>query len=144
MEFNMKVYTGGTFDVFHSGHANFLKNCKKIAGEGDVIVALNTDEFVERYKGAKPVISYEDRKSVLLACKYVNDEIQNVDGEDSKPTILSVKPDFLVIGDDWCKKSYYDQMNFTQKWLDDNGILLCYIPYTAGISSTEIKKRLKS
>ncbi len=136
----MKLYTGGTFDLFHSGHVNFLKQCKKISDV--VIVALNTDEFIERYKGKKPIISYEDRKSVLLSCKYVDNVVENINGEDSKPTILSVSPSIIAIGDDWAKKDYYKQMNFTQHWLDDNDITLIYIPYKCGISSTEIKKRL--
>jgi glycerol-3-phosphate cytidylyltransferase len=137
---SIKLYTGGTFDLFHSGHVNFLRQCKKISDI--VVVALNTDEFIHRYKGKEPIISYEDRKSVLLSCKYVDVVIKNIDGEDSKPTILSVKPDVIAIGDDWAKKDYYKQMNFTQKWLDDNNITLLYIPYKDGISSTEIKKRL--
>lgn len=137
------VYTGGTFDLFHSGHTKFLKACRKIAGEsGQVIVALNTDEFIEAYKGKAPILSYEERKSVLLACKYVDDVIPNLSGSDSKPTILNVEPDFIVIGDDWARKDYYKQMDFTQEWLDLQDIQLVYVPYTKGISTTELKKRI--
>lgn len=135
------VYTGGTFDLFHSGHANFLRQCSKI---GRVVVALNTDRFIEQFKGKPPVLSYEERRAVLLACKYVSEVVENEAGADSKPTILSVCPDFIAIGDDWAKKDYYAQMQFTQGWLDLHDITLCYIPYTAGISTTEIKKRLKA
>lgn len=135
-----KVYTGGTFDLFHRGHVNFLRQCKEI---GDyVVVSLNTDEFIERYKGSKPVIDYQSRKEVLLACKYVDEVIPNTDGEDSKPAILSVNPKFVIIGSDWAKKDYYKQMNFTQQWLDDNDIMLVYIPYTEGTSTTKIKEKL--
>ena len=96
-----KVYTGGTFDLFHRGHANFLRQCKEI---GDyLVVSLNTDEFIYRYKGQYPVMSYEDRKEVLLACRYVDEVVPNSDGEDSKPAILSVKPKFVIIGSDWAK-----------------------------------------
>lgn len=140
MNRELKLYTGGTFDLFHAGHVNFLKQCKKISNK--VVVALNTDDFIERYKGKKPIISYKDRKTVLLACKYVDEVVENINGEDSKPSILSVKPDIIAIGDDWAKKDYYKQMNFTQKWLDDNDITLVYIPYTDGTSTTEIKKIL--
>lgn len=137
---NRKVYTGGTFDLFHRGHVNFLRQCKEI---GDtVIVSLNTDEFIYRYKGEYPIVSYEDRKEVLLSCKYVDKVIPNSKGEDSKPTILDVNPKFIVIGSDWAKKDYYTQMNFTQKWLDDNGYILIYIPYTENISTSLIKKKL--
>jgi glycerol-3-phosphate cytidylyltransferase len=139
---NRKVYTGGTFDLFHRGHVNFLRQCKEI---GDyVIVSLNTDEFIYRYKGEYPVVSYEDRKEVLLSCKYVDKVIPNSEGEDSKPTILDVNPKFIVIGSDWAKKDYYKQMNFTQEWLDENGYMLIYIPYTENVSTTLIKKKLKS
>ena len=139
---NRKVYTGGTFDLFHRGHVNFLRQCKEF---GDcVIVSLNTDEFIYRYKGEYPVISYEDRKEVLLSCKYVDKVIPNSEGEDSKPTILDVNPKFIVIGSDWAKKDYYKQMNFTQEWLDENDYMLIYIPYTDNVSTTLIKKKLKT
>lgn len=136
-----KVYTGGTFDLFHRGHANFLRQCKEI---GDyLVVSLNTDEFIYRYKGQYPVMSYDDRKEVLLSCRYVDEVIPNADGEDSKPTILSVKPKFIIIGSDWAKKDYYKQMSFTQEWLDEKDIILVYIPYTENISSSLIKNKLK-
>jgi len=140
----MIVYTGGTFDVFHSGHCNFLKKCKEIAGiNGKVIVSLNTDEFIFNYKKKMPTCSYEERKMVLLSCKYVDDVVENIGGNDSKISILLVKPDIIVVGSDWAKKDYYSQMNFTQEWLDIKNISLAYVPYTCGISSTEIKERIK-
>lgn len=137
------VYTGGTFDLIHSGHIKFLKQCKKIAGkDGRVVVSLNTDEFIEAYKGKAPVMSFAERKAVLMACRYVDSVVENIGGADSKPAILNVLPDFVVIGDDWAKKDYYAQMQFTQAWLDEMQIVLCYVPYTQGISTTELKKRI--
>ena len=137
------VYTGGTFDLFHAGHVNFLKRCKEIAGElGSVVVSLNTDEFIKEYKGKPPVVSFSDRMAVLKACKYVDQVIANSGGADSKPTILQVSPNIIAIGTDWARKDYYKQMQFTQDWLDEKDISLIYIPYTKGISSTEIKTRL--
>ena len=139
----LTVYTGGTFDLFHSAHVVLLRRCKEIAGtDGKVIVALNTDEFIEAYKGKKPVISYEDREKVLLSCRYVDGIVPNVGGADSRVAIDLVSPDVIVIGSDWARRDYYAQMMFTQDWLDERGIGLCYFPYTAGISSTEIKRRL--
>lgn len=133
------VYTGGTFDLFHYGHAKFLEKCRKI---GYTVVSLNTDEFINDYKKKPPLMTYDERRDVLLACKYVDEVIPNIGGADSKPSILVVKPDFIVIGDDWCRKDYYAQMQFTQAWLDENDITLVYTPYTEGISTTEIKRRL--
>lgn len=137
------VYTGGTFDLFHDGHVNFLKQCKKIAGiNGSVVVSLNTDEFIQRYKDKPPIYNYDQRKMILESCKYVDLVVENECGENSKPSIVSVKPDFIVVGSDWAKKDYYKQMSFTQDWLDQQDITLLYIPYTEGISSTKIKEKI--
>lgn len=135
----LKVYTGGTFDLFHSGHVAFLKRCAEI---GSVTVSLNTDEFIHNYKGKPPVMSYDERKSVLLACRYVDAVVANVGGEDSTVAIESVKPDIIIIGSDWARRDYYSQMCFDQDWLDERGIGLAYIPYTQGISTTDLKKRI--
>ena len=140
----LKVYTGGTFDLFHSGHVNFLKRCQQIAGvDGQVVVALNTDEFIYDYKKKKPVLSFDQRKDVLESCKYVSEVVANVGGSDSKKTIEMVESvDVIAIGSDWARKDYYAQMEFDQDWLDEKNISLIYIPYTKGISSTFIKGNL--
>lgn len=135
----LTVYTGGTFDLFHRGHASFLQRCKEI---GEVTVALNTDEFIYDYKKKMPVMSYNEREEVLMSCRWVDRVIPNFGGANSKPSIELVQPDIIIIGSDWARKDYYKQMQFDQDWLDERGIALCYIPYTDGISSTKIKGRL--
>ena len=140
----LRVYTGGTFDLFHVGHLNLLKRCREIAGwTGQVIVSLNTDEFIYKYKGKNPVIPYEDRKAILESCKYVDSVMENYGQEDSKESILLAQLiDVVAIGSDWARKDYYKQMNFDQDWLDSQRISLIYIPYTSGISSTKIKEKI--
>lgn len=133
------VYTGGTFDLFHSNHAAFLERC---ADFGSVVVSLNTDEFITAYKGKPPVMTYNERKAVLEACRWVDEVIPNIDGADSRTAIESVNPNLIAIGSDWARRDYHKQMGFTQDWLDERGISLLYIPYGAGVSSTAIKKRL--
>ena len=141
---NRTVYCGATFDVLHAGHVNFLRQCKEIAGSGKVVVSLNTDEFIRSYKGHNPVFSYDERKKLLEQLEYVDEVIPNTGGSDSKPAILKVKPKFIVVGSDWASKDYYSQMEFTQDWLDKQGIILIYVPYTLLISTSEIKKRIKN
>lgn len=137
------LYTGGTFDLLHAGHVNFLKQCKSVVGgNGKVVVSLNTDEFIYEYKKQSPIISFEERRSVLLGCKYVDDVVPNIGGSDSKQSIMQVKPTIIAIGSDWARKDYYKQMSFTQEWLDELNIMLLYIPYTHNISTTNIKNRL--
>ena len=136
----LSVYTGGTFDLFHAGHVEFLRRCAEL---GSVTVSLNEDEFIEKYKGKRPVISYQERKDVLLGCRWVDRVIPNVGGIDSRIAIIFSNPDLVIIGSDWARKDYYAQMGFDQDWLDERGIGLVYIPYTQGISSTAIKERLR-
>lgn len=139
----MRIYTGGTFDLFHWGHVELLRRLKDLAGkDGQVIVSLNTDEFIEEYKGKKPVMSYEERYSVLDSCRYVDEVVKNVGGKDSKQSVLSSDIDIVAIGMDWLERDYMKQMSFTREWLEDNDISLIYVPYTRGVSTTDIKKRL--
>ena len=134
------IYTGGTFDLFHSNHVRFLARCAEL---GDVVVVLNTDEFVARYKGNPPIMTYEERKVVLEACKHVRRVVENTGGADSKPMIEKLHPDIIAIGSDWARRDYHKQMSFDQDWLDNMDISLIYIPYGEGASSTEIKRRVK-
>jgi len=134
------VYTGGTFDLYHKGHVDLLRKCYEL---GEVVVALNTDEFVREYKGLSPVNTYEEREAVLLGCRYVDSVIPNEFGQDSKPTILKVKPDYIVVGSDWLKKDYLAQMSLTVEWLEEQAITLVYVPRVLKLSSTQIKERMK-
>lgn len=133
------VYTGGTFDLLHAGHVAFLGRC---ADFGRVVVSLNTDDFIAAYKGRPPVMSYQERAAVLRGLSSVFDVVPNRGGADSKIAIEDVNPDLIVIGSDWARKDYHAQMGFDQDWLDARGIGLCYVPYTKGISTTDIKSRL--
>lgn len=139
------LYTGGTFDLFHAGHAAFLAQCRKLAGpDGRVVVALNTDAFVASYKVRAPICTYREREAVLVACRHVDTVVQNRIGGDSKPTIEEIRPDLIAIGTDWAAKDYYRQMDFDQKWLDERGITLVYVAhgFSEGLSTTDIKTRM--
>ena len=81
------MYTSGTFDLFHAGHVKFLRECRKLAGDGEVIVSLNRSEFIEEYKGKTPVMNDNERHDVLEACRYVDRVMWNIYGADSRKTI---------------------------------------------------------
>ena len=139
------VYAGGTFDMFHAGHASLLAECRKLATPGGrVVVALNSDAFIATYKGRPPVCTYLERDAVLRACRYVDEVVPNRFGADSRPTIDEIRPDIIAIGVDWATKDYHRQMNFDQAWLDARNITLAYIAhaYSDALSSSDIKARL--
>jgi cytidyltransferase-like protein len=134
-----KVYVGGSFDLPHHGHYRLLEQAAKL---GPVTVSLNSNEFSLQYKKIPLVMSYEERREVLLSCKWVDDVILNIGGFDSKIAIEQVNPTYIVAGSDWATKDYCKQMGFDQKWLDERKITIVYVPYTEGISSTELKNRI--
>lgn len=138
------VYTGGTFDIPHLGHYNFFRKIKELWPNCWLVVSLNTDEFIEKFKGKKPLFSYDERCRLLMRVEFINNIIPNSGGEDSRPAILSVRPDVIAIGNDWLEKDYCKQMGFNAQWLRDYNISLVYLPYTEGISTTEIKRRISN
>lgn len=114
---------------------------------GEVYVSLNTDEFIERYKGKKPIMSYQERYDILTEFQSVEMVVPNWGEENCSETIEqlhdAISIDIVAVGSDWARKDYYKQMGFTQDWLDERGISLIYIPYTKGISTTDLKRRLQ-
>ena len=125
--------------MLHPGHIDFLKRCSEF---GKVTVSLNSDEFIERYKGKKPIFSFEERKILLSSLVYVHEVILNEGDEDSKKSILKTKPNFIVIGSDWLEKDYCKQMTFDEKFLIRHDISLIYIPRIRDLSTTLIKKAI--
>ena len=139
----MIVYTGGTFDLFHAGHVRLLRRCRELAGaSGEVVVALNDDDFVEDFKGKRPVVPYEGRAEVLRACRFVDRVIRNEGGPDSRPAIEAACPDLIVVGSDWLERDYLAQLGPSAEWLTERGIGLCFLPYTKGVSSTLIREAI--
>ncbi|QNN99183.1 nucleotidyltransferase [Streptomyces phage Faust] len=146
------IYTGGTFDLFHEGHVELLRACKLLAGDGKVTVALNTDEFIQRFKINPPVQTYREREVVLTSCRYVDRVVPNVGEENSKITIEKLMIDdkdkravqIVAIGSDWAGRDYYGQMGFTKEWLDSLDITLIYIDRRTGMSTTKIKDKLRN
>jgi D-beta-D-heptose 7-phosphate kinase / D-beta-D-heptose 1-phosphate adenosyltransferase len=93
-----KVFTNGCFDVLHRGHFELLKYCKSL---GHVVVGLNSDKSVAELKGpSRPYFNEEDRKFMLLSCKYV-DEVRVFGEETPYNLIKKVKPDIIVKGGDY-------------------------------------------
>lgn len=141
----MKVLTIGTFDLIHSGHIKLFANCRTLAGSvgsvGEVIVGVNTDEFVLQYKKVKPIIPFEHRLNVIKNIRDVDIAIPN-NLSNIEPILSNIKPRLLVIGSDWAKKDYLKQIGTTLDWLEDKNILLVYVPYTDGISTSMIKNNI--
>lgn len=127
-----KVITYGTFDMLHYGHINLLRRAK---AQGDyLIVALSTDEFNLKEKNKKSYFSYDERKLILEAIRYVDEVIPEESWEQKKTDIHKYGIDVFVIGNDWEGK--FD-------FLKDEGADVVYLERTPEISTTMIKDDLK-
>lgn len=128
-----RVITYGTFDLLHYGHINLLKRAKAL---GDyLIVALSTDEFNWNEKSKKCYFTYEQRKGLLEAIRYVDLVIPEESWEQKKKDIHEYHIDTFVIGDDWEGK--FD-------FLKDEGAEVVYLSRTPEISSSQIKNDLNN
>ena len=127
-----RVSTYGTFDLLHYGHVNRLQRAK---AQGDyLIVAISTDEFNWNMKQKKCYFSYEERKRLVEAIRYVDLVIPEESWEQKVRDVHEYHIDTFVIGDDW--KGKFD-------FLEDEGCEVVYLPRTPEISTTQIKKDLK-
>ena len=114
-----RVITYGTFDLLHYGHINLLKRAKE---KGDyLIVALSTDKFNWEEKQKKCYFSYEIRKQMLEAIKYVDEVIPEENWEQKKTDMHKYEIDTFVMGDDWVGKFDY---------LKEEGVEVVYLPRT--------------
>lgn len=125
-----KVITYGTFDLLHAGHINLLRRAKEL---GDyLIVVVSTDEFNWNEKQKRCYFSYEERKKLVEAVRYVDLVLPEENWEQKLSDIKEYKVDTFVMGDDWKEK-----FDFLKKYCD-----VIYLPRTEGISTTKIKQEL--
>ena len=125
-----RVITYGTFDLLHYGHIQLLKRAKQL---GDyLIVALSTDEF-NALKNKVSYFSYEERKQLLHAIRYVDLIIPETTWEQKRTDMTMYHVDTLVMGDDW--KGKFDELS--------DVVEVVYLERTPEISTTKIKEELK-
>jgi len=132
------VYVSMVGDLFHIGHLNILKYASRL---GVITVGLLTDEAVETYKRT-PIVSYENRKTIVSAIRYV-DSVVPQETHSYKPNILKYRPRVLVHGDDWKEGVQQDVRNEVVKTLEEVGGTLIEVPYTKGISTTQLIERVR-
>ncbi len=127
-----RILTYGTFDLLHYGHIRILKRAKEM---GDyLVVALSTDEF-NATKGKKAYHSYETRKKMLEAIRYVDLVIPENNWEQKVQDIKDYKIDVCVMGSDWAGS---DKFDYLKEYCD-----VVFLERTPGISTSQIKNDLQ-
>ena len=124
-----RVLTYGTYDLITPGHIQHLKESKEM---GDyLIVGLSTDEF-NAIKHKRSYLSYEERKAVMEAIKYVDEVILEESWDQKINDVKEHNVDIFVMGHDW-----EGEFDFLKEYCD-----VVYLPRTDGISTTKIKNDL--
>ena len=127
-----RVITYGTFDLLHYGHINLLRRAKEL---GDyLIVAISTDEFNWNEKKKKSYFTFDQRKAMLDAIRYVDMVIPEENWNQKRTDVHKYDVDVFVIGDDW--KGKFD-------FLEEEGCEVVYLSRTPEISTTQIKNDIK-
>ena len=127
-----RILTYGTFDLLHYGHINILKRAKEL---GDyLVVALSTDEF-NAIKGKKAYHSYETRKKMLEAIRYVDLVIPENEWEQKISDVKDYHIDVVVMGSDWAGS---DKFDYLKEYCD-----VVFLERTPGVSTSQIKNDLQ-
>lgn len=125
-----KVITYGTYDLLHYGHILLLQRARELGDH--LTVALSTDDF-NAIKHKAAYFSYEKRKMMLEAIKYVDEVIPEQHWEQKVLDITNLNIDVFVMGDDWAGK--FDELKAYCK--------VVYLERTPDISTTTIKTNLQ-
>ena len=128
------VFTNGSFDLIHAGHVSYLAFAR---GQGDaLVVGLNSDASVKRYKGEqRPLVPQDDRARVLAALECV-DYVVIFDEDEPARLVAEIVPDVLVKGEDWAH--YVSGREVVEK----NGGKVVLAPLVKGRSTTDIIRRV--
>lgn len=127
------VLTVGVFDMLHFGHFELFRKAKELSEGGKLIVAIQRDEVVTKYKPkTKLVYSWDVRAKMISALKYVDMIVPYGDIDES---IKQIDFDVFAIGGDQLHSGFQKAV----QWCNDNGKTVVRISRTEGISSTQLR-----
>ena len=127
-------YLSGTFDLFHVGHLNLLKRAKKQCDY--LIVGLHKDGS---WKGKETFIPFEERKSILEACRYVDKVVESFPEDCDAYDAFGIHK--LFVGSDY---KGTERFNRYEEYFKDKAVEIVYFPYMTTTSSTQIREKIKN
>ena len=131
-------YTTGVFDMFHIGHLNILRRAKEQCDY--LIVGVSTDELVMHDKNKKPIIPFENRCAIVEAIKYV-DQVVAQPNKNKLEAWKNYHFQKMFVGSDWKGTKTWDAF---EEQFAPLGVEIIYLPHTDGISSSQLREKLKS
>lgn len=133
------VYIAMSADIIHNGHINIINEGAKL---GDVIIGVLTDEAIAAYKRL-PLLDYGTRVTIFSNIKGVVKVVKQETLSYAK-NIKELKPDYVVHGDDWQSGVQSNVRREVIELLAEYGGQLVEIPYTGGVSATQLEESLRS
>jgi D-glycero-beta-D-manno-heptose 1-phosphate adenylyltransferase len=93
------VFTNGCFDLLHLGHVDYLEKARNLGDR--LVIGLNTDDSVSRFKGPeRPLQDQTSRARILAALQFV--DVVVFFNEDTPLNLISeLLPNVLVKGSDY-------------------------------------------
>lgn len=126
-----RIITFGTFDLLHVGHVNVLRRARALGDR--LIVGVSSDELNVRKKRVRPTYPLAHRLEIVQAVRWVDDVFVEHTLEAKREYILAHRATVLVMGDDWAGR--FDEFRDVCQ--------VVYLPRTAGISSSEVKRHIQ-
>jgi glycerol-3-phosphate cytidylyltransferase len=125
-----RVITFGTFDLFHIGHLNILKQCRELENSNTyVIVGVSSDELNKSKKNRQPIVPLNDRMEIVRSVRYVDSVFVEKSLQEKVAYCKRFQADVCIMGDD--HKGKFD-------FLEEYGIRVIYVPRTEHISTTRV------
>ncbi|MBY0435787.1 MAG: D-glycero-beta-D-manno-heptose 1-phosphate adenylyltransferase [Cyclobacteriaceae bacterium] len=130
------VFTNGCFDILHLGHVDYLEKARALGDK--LVLGLNTDDSVSRFKGpSRPIQNQHSRAHVLASLQsidlvvFFNDDTPLHLISELQPNVLVKGSDYLagnIVGADVVKKA---------------GGVVKTIAFVPGYSTTTIVEKIK-
>lgn len=132
-----KVLTVGVFDLFHYGHKKLFERAKALAGKDDLIVAVQDEKVIKKYKPqAKIIYTTAERMEMVEQCRFVDKVIIY---DDVNKIVRNVNFDIFVLGPDQNHQGFQAAIQYCK----ENDKQVVVLPRTEGISSSTLRDRLK-
>ncbi len=132
----VRVYVDMCADLFHAGHVALLARARALGDE--LYAGVMNDADMAAYKHA-PVLTMAERIAVVAACRHVDHVIPDAPTRPTPAFLDAHAIDIVVHGDDYTEaqiEDYYGAIRRSHR--------LAIVPYTKGISTTEIVARIRA
>ena len=130
------VFTNGCFDILHLGHVDYLEKARNLGDK--LVLGLNTDDSVSRFKGPnRPIQDETSRARILAAFQFI--DLVVFFNEDTPLNLISeLVPDILVKGSDYLAENIVGADVVIR-----HGGQVKTIDFVPGYSTTRIVEKIK-